>query len=684
MLLIRHLERGGYTVECERVEFAFEMRAALARQSWDIVISDYNLPRFSAPEALQQLKIAGKDIPFVVVSGDMGEEIAVAIMRDGANDYLLKHDLTRLVPAVQRELREAAERRRTNDELQLAARVFHGTRECLLVTDGQRCTISVNRAFTETCGWTLPDVQGRVPDFMERRESGDKTLEEAWHEALRDGFWQGEVWYRSKTGDWQPHWLSISAVRDAEGSVSHLVCSSSDVSAYKRAEQRIQYLAHYDVLTGLPNRILFQERIEQAIASARRYNDVLAVMFVDVDRFKTINDTLGHQVGDRLLSAVANRLATATRSNDTVARLGGDEFVIILTRTSVEGATQTAEKILRSLEEPIRLDANVLSASASIGIAVFPDDGGDVETLLKHADSALYHAKETGRNRFQFFTADLNRRAFELVHWQSAMRQALERNEFFLHYQPRIDIASGAVIGCEALLRWEHPTLGLITPDRFVWVAEDTGLIEPIGEWALRESCFQNARWQAEGLPHIAMAANVSALQFRNRGFVETVQKALRDAKLDAKWLELELTEGILMQDIQAGVRTMCALNELGVLQAIDDFGTGYSSLAYLKKLPIAHLKIDRSFVAGCPMDEHDSTIVKAVIGLAHSLRLQVIAEGVEHKDQLDFLRTHHCDSFQGYLGSKPLGANDFADLLRENARLARVRRYHRELAAAV
>ncbi|MBV6520369.1 MAG: hypothetical protein MNPFHGCM_00475 [Gemmatimonadaceae bacterium] len=665
-LLIRHLERGGYRIAVRRVESAEEMRTALDDAGWDIVISDYNLPAFDAPRALATLQASGKDIPFVVVSGNMGEEIAVAMMRDGAHDYLLKSDLARLGPAIQREVREAEERRRANEELQLAASVFHGTRECLAVTDGLRRIISVNKAFSEFTGWTLEDVIHLPPTFMERSETADGDMDDAWIVAETRGHWQGEVWYRVRSGELRPHWLSISAVQDPGKRVRHFICSSNDVSASKTAEQQIQYLAHYDVVTGLPNRVLFQERIEHALAAARRYNDVLAVMFLDLDRFKNINDTLGHPLGDRLLKAVAQRLATCTRTSDTVARLGGDEFVIVLTRTSVEGAAQAAEVFLRALEEPYQMDAHVLTVSASIGISIFPNDGDDVDTLVKHADTALYHAKDRGRNSFEFFTADLNRRAYELVRLESALRTAVERNEFQLEYQPRVDVVSGTITGAEALLRWYHPTMGCVMPDRFIWVAEDTGQIEAIGEWVLRETCRQNARWQAAGMPKFPIAVNVSAHQFRNRNFVATVQRALSAAGLDPHYLELELTEGIVMQDAETSIRTMRALHELHVPIAIDDFGTGHSCLSYLKRLPLTHLKVDRSFMDGCPDDESDSAIVKAVIGLAHTLRLRTIAEGVEHDAQLAFLREYGCDSYQGYHFSKPLPAAVFEAVVRD------------------
>jgi diguanylate cyclase (GGDEF)-like protein/PAS domain S-box-containing protein len=664
-LLVRHLERGGYDVDVQRVECAEEMNEALGQRGWDIVISDYNLPHFDAPQALATLQASGKDLPFVVVSGNMGEDIAVAMMRDGAHDYLLKSDLARLAPAIRREVREADERRRSNEELQLAASVFHGTRECLAVTDAERRVISVNKAFSHFTGWSLEDVIHRTPSFMERSETADGDMDDAWIVAEATGFWQGEVFFRLQSGESRPHWLSISAVRDNTQQLTHFICSSNDVTASKTAEQQIQYLAHYDVLTGLPNRVLFQERIEHALAAARRYNDVLAVLFLDLDRFKNINDTLGHPVGDLLLKSVAQRLAVTTRTSDTVARLGGDEFVVVLTRTSVEGATKAAEKFLHALEEPHRLDAHVLTISASIGISIFPEDGTDVDTLVKHADTALYHAKDRGRNSFQFFTADLNRRAYELVQLESALRQAVERNEFRLAYQPRIDVATGAITGAEALLRWQHPSMGCMMPDRFIWVAEDTGLIEVIGEWVLRETCAQNARWQAAGLPAIPIAVNVSAHQFRNRNFVGTVERALADADLDPQYLELELTEGIVMQDADTSIRTMQALHALNVVIAIDDFGTGHSSLSYIKRLPLTHLKIDRSFLSGCPADESDSAIVKAVIGLAHTLRLRVVAEGVEHLAQLEFLQAHGCDSYQGFLYSKPVPPIEFEAMVR-------------------
>ncbi|MGQ0765464.1 MAG: putative bifunctional diguanylate cyclase/phosphodiesterase [Gemmatimonadota bacterium] len=541
-LLVRHLERGGLNIGLLRVETAEEMRTALADREWDLVISDYNLPEFDARQALGVLNASGIDLPFIVVSGDVGEEIAVGMMREGAHDYILKDRLFRLVPAIERELRKAEERRRTAEKL--------------------------------------------------------------------------------------------------------------------------HYLAHYDVLTDLPNRVLLQERMTQAISLAQRYGDTMAVLFLDLDRFKHVNDSLGHQLGDDLLKSVARRLAHRTRACDTVARLGGDEFVICLSRVTLEGTTRVAESLLRALNEPHQVGRHVINISASIGVSVFPDDGQDATTLVKHADAALYHAKSRGRDNFQFFTSELNRRALQFVSIEAALRQAVEREEFRVVYQPRVDIRTNAIVGAEALLRWSPPTLGNISPDVFVRVAEDTGMIVQIGEWVLRQACAQSARWRAAGLPPISIAVNVSALQFKHRGFLETVKRALADTATPPDLLELELTEGSVMDDVDASAETMRELDQLGVLISIDDFGTGHSSLAYLKKFPLTYLKIDKTFVLGCPHSDEDSAIVRAVISLAHSLRLAVIAEGVERIEQVDFLQSHDCGICQGYLFSAPVPPAELERLL--------------------
>jgi diguanylate cyclase (GGDEF)-like protein/PAS domain S-box-containing protein len=438
----------------------------------------------------------------------------------------------------------------------------------------------------------------------------------------------------------------------------------------KRAEDRIHYMANHDALTGLPNRGLLKDRLTQAMSFARRYGRWATVAFIDLDNFKFINDSLGHSAGDELLKAVAARMVGCLRSTDTVVRLGGDEFVVLLfDQPRNAGAVS---EIVRSLQEaiaaPVELDGHKFRVTSSFGVANYPDDGTDVDTLLAHADAAMYRAKEIGRDNFQFYTPELNAKVHDKFLLQEDLRSAVQAREFVLHYQPLVDMRSNRVFAVEALIRWNHPTLGLIPPAKFIPIAEESGLIGPIGDWVLREACRQNKAWQDAGLPPIIMCVNVSARQFREKNWVGSVVSALHDSGLDAEYLELELTESLIMQDLDQAVATMRELQVLGVQLSIDDFGTGYSSLSALKNFPVARLKIDRSFISDLPHDEHDKAVAAAVISLGQKLNLRVVAEGVETDEQIAFLRENNCDEMQGYRFSKPLAPEALETLLAERA----------------
>lgn len=488
-----------------------------------------------------------------------------------------------------------------------------------------------------------------------------------WAMLNERGYWQGEIWDKHKDGHIYPKWLSISVVRDAAGEVLHHIASFTDITEHKAAEERIHYLAHHDPLTRLPNRFNLQGRLEQALADARRDHARLAVMFIDMDRFKNINDTLGHQVGDSLLVEVARRLEDSLRGSDLVARLGGDEFVVVLPDVEGGAVTGIAEKIMKVLGTAYLIDGRELHSTPSIGISLFPADGDTVEELMKNADTAMYHAKASGRNNFQFFAASMNADASERLKIEAGLRQALEHGEFVLHYQPQIEIASGRMIGVEALVRWAHPREGLIPPMTFIPVAEDTGLIGAIGDWVLNEALRQLRAWRDQGLGGLRMAVNLSAHQLRGDQIVVTTAAALARHGLSAGDLELEITESVAMQHPRRTAGLLSELRDQGVELAIDDFGTGYSSLAYLKQLPLDRLKLDRSFVMDIEHDANDAAISAATISLAHSLGLAVVAEGVETAAQLDFLHGLGCDIAQGYFFSKPLPADACYDFLRKS-----------------
>nr|WP_297354535.1 EAL domain-containing protein [uncultured Caldimonas sp.] len=560
---------------------------------------------------------------------------------------------------------DISERKRAEEQLQLAGKVFEGTAESIVVTDAQQTVLSVNRAFTQLTGYEPDEVQGMRHALLQS-SAAPGTQPEVVHAALQhDGHWQGEVWGRRKDGGVFPQWLATTAVKNTQGEVTHYVSISYDLSERKAAEERIHFLAYYDALTQLPNRVLLLDRLAVALAKAHRHGKHVAVLFLDLDRFKYVNDSLGHAAGDELLQAVAPVLRHQLREEDTLARLGGDEFVIVLgDLPSAPDAAQVAAKVLQAVNTSYRLGEHELSVSTSIGIAVYPQDGDDAHALIKNADAAMYHAKKRGRNNYQFYRQELNERAFEHLFLETALRRGLERGEFELYYQPLVDARSGRIAGAEALIRWNRPGAGLMPPAQFIPLAEESDLILSVGDWVLREACRQNRTWQDAGLPAIPVAVNLAEASFRQPQMERMVLEVLRDSGLSPTYLELELTERTVMEDAESTIATLKQLKDAGVLLSIDDFGTGYSSLAYLKRFPIDKLKIDASFIRHVTTDADDAAITRSIVGLGHSLRLQVVAEGVETHEQLVFLRAEGCDVLQGYRFSPPLPAAEFAQLL--------------------
>jgi diguanylate cyclase (GGDEF)-like protein/PAS domain S-box-containing protein len=468
-------------------------------------------------------------------------------------------------------------------------------------------------------------------------------------------------------------WFSVNGepLFDEHGKFTGYRGTGTDITARKLSEQRIHHVAQHDVLTGLPNRSLLQDRLSQAIAYSMRCAHPVWVMLIDLDRFKFVNDSMGHKAGDVLLMTVAARLRSALRETDTVARLSGDEFVVILTEHEDQKlSADIVQRLMDSVAQPVMLGSKEFFVTCSIGVAVYPTDGAPADSLIEHADIAMYRAKKLGRNNFQFYTPAMNEEAMERVRIESALRSALERNEFVLHYQPQVDLASGEIVGMEALIRWKHPEMGMVAPIRFIGVAEETGLIVQIGAWVMRTACMQNKAWQRAGLGKLRVAVNLSARQFGAASLVEEIRTVLAETELPAESLEIELTESLFMSDVTLAVELLHSLKALGVNLSIDDFGTGYSSLSYLSRFPIDVLKIDRSFVAEITRDSNDAAIVASIIALAHNLKLDVIAEGVETEEQLDYLRRHGCDQMQGYYFSRPLPAEEFEELLRQQRRL--------------
>jgi len=558
-------------------------------------------------------------------------------------------------------------RRIADETLRLYASVFEHSGEAILITDSARHILAVNPAFTRLTGYALADIAGKNPKVLSSGRTAAATYQAMWASLDEAGYWQGEIVDRRKDGTLYPKWLSISAVRQPDGSVTHYVGSFTDISERKQVEAQITQLAYHDGLTNMLNRIGLQSQLDQALAMAGRERRKLAVIFLDVDRFKTINDTMGHSVGDTLLVEVAQRLRDSLRGSDIVARFGGDEFVVVLTEIEdAAAAARVAEKILHALGAPYLIGEHELHSSASIGLACYPDDGSDADTLMKNADTAMYHAKAQGRNNLQFFTAEMNRVAMKRLTLEQDLRIAIEARQFVLHYQPQLDGTTGRPVGVEALVRWQHPSKGLLTPADFIAVAEETGLILQLGDWVLDEACRQLRTWRDAGIVDLVVAVNLSAHQLRSPTLLAGVADALERYDLHGPELELEVTESVAMHDPDTSIRKLKALRDLGVRLAIDDFGTGYSSLSYLKLLPIQALKLDKSFVRDIETDSNDVAICTATIALAHSLGLAVVAEGVESEAQRLLLASHQCDFMQGYLFSRPLPPDAALEFVRQ------------------
>ena len=540
--------------------------------------------------------------------------------------------------------------------LRLAEKVIENSLEGVMVTDAESRIVSVNPAFCRLTGYSAEEVVGKRPSMLSSGRHDGAFYARMWERLRAEGQWESEIWNRRKSGEIYPALLHIAAITDNDGTLTHYAALFTDISPLKETEARIRDLAYYDPLTGLPNRRLLEDRLAVELAHASRSGKRLAVMFVDLDRFKRINDSLGHEIGDHLLIEVSKRLRACLREDDTVARMGGDEFLIVLCNLDgPEDAVVTARRIVEALRRPVVIDGRELVVTTSIGISICPDDSKNATTLIKNADVAMYRAKEDGRNSYQLYQPAMNARSLEHLALETALHGALKRDELLLHFQPLIDLETGTVVAAEALLRWCHPELDLVSPADFIPLAEETGLIVPIGEWVLRNACEHHRAWREAGRGELRMMVNISARQFRDDAFVDVVDRVLQETGMPPALLTLEVTETMLMDDVDSSIVRMHRLRALGVNLALDDFGTGYSSLAYLKRFPIEELKIDRLFVRGIDRNTRDAALVAAIISLGHSLGLRVVAEGVESEDHLKVLREQGCDVAQGFHFSVPL-----------------------------
>ncbi len=568
----------------------------------------------------------------------------------------------KVVGAVQ----DVTERHEYESKMRLMGSIFENTIEGIFITDPQERIHTVNQSFCNITGFDRDEVLGCSPADLGFRLQVDDHPDSRWSIRNYQGSWQGELINRRKDGETYPAWVTVTSIKDQQGRPSHFVGIVHDLTEVRRNEEQVIYQAYHDTLTGLPNRHLFTDRLSVAIAHARRTGEGLAVLFLDLDHFKDINDSMGHAIGDVVLKKVAKVVSNCVRAEDTVARLGGDEFIILLQGSrGSDYPVNVAERILESLSQPIRVNQSDFYLSASIGITLFPHDGQLPEVLISNADLAMYRAKKHGRNNYMLYTPSMNVEMLRRMSLDNQMRKALQRGEFHVYYQPKVELCTGRTVGLEALLRWRRNGEGIVPPTEFIPLAEETGIIVPLGQWVLREACLRARAWQEEGFSNLEVAVNISPRQFQQKNLVSMVAEVLAETGLPPQCLELEVTEDAVMYSVETAIHTLEELKELGVKLSMDDFGRGYSSLYYLKRFPIHTLKIDRAFVKDIPDSHQDAAIVSTVINMSRSLNLTVVAEGVENLRQLDFLRDHDCDLVQGFLFCQPLCDRDITDYLK-------------------
>ena len=670
------LDGNGLCPEVVRVECRDDFAAALDQGTFNLIISDFSLPSYDGRSGLALARLRRPDIPFIFFSGTLGEEAAIEALKGGAADYVLKDRPSRLVPVVLRSLREAeekSERKRMAEALQAAQERFKGiyesSKDAIAYASLDGRLQDVNEAMVTLTGYSKDELLAKT--YQELTIEEHRRQE---HERIQTLLSSGQsIEYEKevicKNGQTVPVVNTVSLVKASDDAAMGLAMILKDMTERKRVEKEILELAYHDVLTGLPNRRLFADRLELALSQAFRNRQNLAVLVLDLDGFKAVNDSLGHGKGDQLLQRVAERLKESVRSGDTVARLGGDEFSILLPElTRPDDAAKIAHKILDAFGPSFVLDEEQFPITVSIGMSLFPVDGSEAGRLVRNADAAMYRAKQQGGNTYQLCTPAMKARATERLDLERSLRHALERHEFRIYYQPLVDLHTRQIVGMEALMRWAHPRLNLISPSEFIAVAEESGLIVPLSLWVLQTACAQTTVWHKKGYPHLRVAVNLSDRQLWREEFVAQVAEVLKETGMEPDLLELEITERMALQNTEFTISVLTTLSKLGIHLSMDDFGTGHGSLSCLRQIPVNALKIDQSFVGGIGHNADDDAIVKTLITLGHSLRLKVIAEGVETEEQLGFLQAHRCDLMQGYLFSPAVDADAFERLLETNA----------------
>lgn len=644
-------------------------------QTPDIIITDIVMPKMDGLELSSIVKQQDPDIPIIVTTAFNEANFFLKAIDIGIDQYVLKPIATpQLLRAVKRAGQQVWQRKQLaaqQHSLQLSAKVFENSIEGILITDQYGRIVRANRTFNQMSGYPCEELVGQPITLIESGQNNPHFFRQIRQSLQVCGRWQGEFWSRRQNGEIYPQWLVVSALTNESDEVTHYVCLCTDISKNKFDAERIEHLTHYDLLTNLPNRVLLYDRIRHAITVAEREKKQLAVLMLDLDRFKKINESLGHHAGDELLCEVARRLTESIRHSDTVARHGGDEFVLVLADVLEQHhIIHILKSLLAAFEQPFKVGGESFNITISIGVALYPQDGTEPAVLIKNADSAMYVAKEQGRNLYQFYRNEMNAGVLHALLLENELRQAIKRQELCLYYQPQVDINTGLMIGVEALVRWNHPELGLVSPGRFIPVAEETLLIHPIGDWVLAEACRQMRVWHEAGYNHLRVAVNLSAVQLQQKNAIKKLQHIIETSGLALTAVELELTESMMMQNAEDMILMLEEIKALNVKLAVDDFGTGYSSLAYLKRFPIDKLKIDMSFVREITSSATDLAISRTVIALGHNLGLRVIAEGVENAAQLKLLQESGCHEIQGYYFSPPVPPGEIEHLLAQQVSL--------------